>query len=130
MKAANIYSNGKLVAITPPDCFGAGKALQYKSTTGWICENANTPNIPTLSLSQTCNGTPCTNPKPGDTWGANWTTTNTTELSYICNGPTGYPKNGIKQLMPLQMSNNFQTYDQLVASGWVAGAYTCTWTMV
>jgi hypothetical protein len=128
IKAANIYSNGKL--LTPPECFGSGKLLQYRSTTGWSCTNTSGSTLPSVTLSHTCNGVACTTVKPGDLWGANWTTTNTTELSFICNGPTGYAQNGKKQIMPLQMSNNFQTYDQLLASGWVAGAYKCTWTMV
>lgn len=85
---------------------------------------------PTFTLSRTCNGQPCTSVKPGDTYGANWTTENATKLSYACStGPATSTNIGKSFEVGNTMSTNFSTHQQLIAGGWTAGNYACNWTI-
>ena len=58
-------------------------------------------------------------------YGANWTTINITSLVYSCNNG---PLNFKDSVQPLQMSGNYNTYQQLIAAGWPLGLYDCTIT--
>lgn len=86
--------------------------------------------MPALSMSRTCNGTPCATIKPGDTYAANYTTTDATSISYKCTGPVGSSQIGNEVSLPLQLSGNTSSYESLVTGGWIVGSYTCTYTIV
>jgi hypothetical protein len=57
-------------------------------------------------------------------YGANWTTENITSLTFSCTGPV----TKVNEVLPLQLSGNYASYQELKNSGWKSGDYQCIFT--